>query len=552
MSKLSRKVSYGADFQQAKERGVEEAYQLAKAAYGPSAGNVAIETNFGYPVVSRDGVTNLRKLYLEDGDENMAARIIVQASEKSNKLVGDGTTAVVILAYHLYREAMKLIGSGHNHMNVKARLEETAKEVIESIDRLKIDTTPELSRHVAKVSASDEAIGDMVADVIDRIGIEGNIIVEEFDGIGSYDEEVNGLYFRKGFTEQFLINNINALESRMNDVDIFITDKPLKAGADIAPILEKIVQKGGVGAELMIIGEVAEEALQVLAINKAKNILFPTLVDVPVFGPMRTLFLEDLAVATGAKVFPRGAKASSFTIDMLGGAKKAIINAYSTTIIEGEGAQEDVSMRVDALRLQLKEAESLVDKEEIKKRISMLTGKISIIRVGAPTEVDRGEIQLRVEDAIAATQSAIRDGIVPGGGVALARVAPSEFREAFTAPLRELAENAGLNPSEALFKVLRDKNKWAGFDLKNIETEKIMDANEAQRKGLVNVGGKISPGFGQVTLPIELEPVDLLKVGIIDPAEVVKEAVRNAASVVGTLITMKVGITFIDREMKSD
>lgn len=517
MSKLSRRISYGDEFQQAKERGIEAAYQLAKAAYGPSAGNVAIETNFGYPVVSRDGVTNVRKLYLEDGDENMAARVIVQASERSNKLVGDGTTAVVILAYHLYKEAMKLIGAGHNRMVVKRKLEQTAAKIIKSIDELKIETTPELSRQVAKVSASDEAIGNMVADVIERIGLEGNIIVEEFDGIGSYDEEVNGLYFRKGFTEQFLINNISSLESRMIDADIFITDKPLKTAGDIGPILNKIAEQAGRGAEILIIGEVSDEALSTLALNKAKENIFPTLVDVPVYGGMRTLFLEDLAIATGAKIFPRGAKASAFSVDMLGGAKKVVINAYSTTIIEGEGIPEDIDSRVEELRTQLKEAESLVDREEIKKRIAILTGKVSIIRVGAPTEVAKGEIQLRVEDAIAATQSAVRDGIVPGGGVALARVAGEDFKDAFTAPLRTLAENSGYNPSEVLFKVLGSKDIWAGYDFRGEE-----------------------------------ETANLLKAGIIDPSEVVKEAVRNATSVVGTLITMTVGITFVSREMKSD
>lgn len=518
MSKLSRSISYGSEFEQAKTLGIEQAYQLAKAAYGPSAGNVAIETNFGYPVVSRDGVTNLRKLYLEDGNQNMAARIIVQASEKSNKLVGDGTTAVVILAYHMYFEAMKLIGTGHNHMMVKRQLEKIAADIIKSIDKLKIETTSELSRQVAKVSASDEAIGNMVADVIDRIGLEGNIIVEEFDGIGSYDEEVDGFYFRKGFTDQFLINNISNLESRMVDPDIFITDKPLKTGADIGPIINKIAERAGRGAEILIIGEVTDEALMTLALNKAKENIYPTLVDVPVYGPMRTLFLEDLAIATGAKVFPRGAKASAFSVEMLGGSKKAVINAYSTTLIDGEGVQEDIDNRVDELRTQLKEAESLLDREEIKKRISTLTGKISIIRVGAPTEVDRGEIQLRVEDAIAATQSAIRDGIVPGGGVALARVSGKEFTNAFTAPLRTLAENAGYNPSSVLFNVLGSKDIWTGYDFRESEGE----------------------------------PSSLLKLGIIDPAEVVKEAVRNATSVVGTLITMKVGITFKDRDMKSD
>lgn len=518
MTKLSRQISYGAEFQSAKDRGVEQAYQLAKSAYGPSAGNVGIETNFGNPVVSRDGVTNLRKLYLEDANENMAARIIVQASEKSNKLVGDGTTAVVILAYHMYQEAVKRIGAGHNPMQLKRELDNISHEIINRLDELKIKTTPELSRFVAKVSASDEAIGDMVADVIERVGLEGNIIVEEFDGIGSYDEEVGGLYFRKGFTDQFLINNISNLESRMHDVDIFITDKPLKNTSDIAPILNKIAEKAGRGTEFLIIGEVSDEALLTLALNKAKENIFPTLVDVPVYGPMRTLFLEDLAIATGATVFPRGAKASAFSIDMLGGAKKVIVNAYSTTIIEGEGIKEDIDLRVNELRKQHLEAESLIDKEEIRKRIAMLTGKISIIRVGAPTEVDRGEIQLRVEDAIAATQSAIRDGIVPGGGVALTRVAYGDFKDAFTAPLCTLAENAGYNPLEVLYNVQRSKNIWYGYDFRdNLD-----------------------------------KPVNLLKKGIIDPAEVVKEAVRNANSVVGTLITMQTGVTFKEREMKSD
>lgn len=517
MGKLSRLVTYGSDFQNSKDKGITAAYELAKSAYGPSAGNVAIELNYGNPVVSRDGVTNLRKLYLEEPNANMAARIIVEASEKSNKVVGDGTTAVVILAYHLYAEAMKRIGAGHNQMVVKREIQQIASEVIDAIDKLKIEATPDLTRFVAKVSASDEAIGDMVADVIDRVGIEGNIIVEEFDGIGSYDEEVNGFYFRKGFSNEYLINNLTALESRMNDVDIIITEKSLTTGADVALILNKIVESGNKGAEILIIGEVTDEALATLALNKVKGNIYPTLVDVPVYGPMRSLFLEDIATYTGGTVLPTGAKASQFTTDMLGSAKKVVVNSYSTTIIDGEGIPEDINMRVSDLRDQLKEAESLVDKEEIRKRIATLTGKISIIRVGAPTEVDRGEVQLRVEDAIAATQSAIRDGIVPGGGVALARCAPGTFTDAFTAPFETLVDNAGFNPKEAIFKVLSSKNTWAGYNLKK-----------------------------------DFELVDLLTEGIIDPAEVVKTAVRNAASVVGTLIGTTVGITFTDRENKAD
>lgn len=517
MSKLSRNITYGKKLQEELDEGVEKAYRVAKACYGPSAGNALIEINYGYPMSSRDGVTNLRKTFLEPEVQNMAARILVQASEKSNKLVGDGTTGVVILAYHLYQEAMKLIGSGHNQMVVSRMLREIGNEVIDSIDNLKIETTPKLSRQVAKVSASDEAIGDMIADVIERVGIDGNIIVEEFDGIGSYDEEVDGFYFRKGFTNEFLINNLTNLESKMNDIDIFITEKPMKTAADISPILNKIVQQAGKGAEILIIGDVSDEALATLALNKVNQNIFPTLVDVPVYGPMRTLFLEDIAVSTGGKVFPTGANPSSFDVSMLGEADKVIVNTFSTTIIGGKSIKEDLKTRIADLRTQLKGSESLTDKEEIRKRLSSLTGKIAIVHVGAPTEVDRGEVQLRVEDAIAATQSAIRDGIVPGGGVCLARVAPQSFTEAFTAPFEVLVSNAGYNSQKALYKVL-EGGTWSGYDLRNFQDK----------------------------------PVDLLKVGIIDPAEVVKEMVRNAVSVVSTLITTSIGITFKDRDNKAD
>lgn len=516
MPSLARDILFGKEWYEKRDAGVEKAYQLAKAAYGPSAGNVGIELNYGFPLSSRDGVTNLRNLHLPDPHENNAARIIVQASEKSNKVVGDGTSLVAVLSYHLYKEAVKLIGAGHNRMAVKRKIEQIANQVIDAIDKIKIKTTPDLSRFVAKVSASDEAVGDMVADVIDRVGIEGNIIVEEFDGIGSYDEEVNGFYFRKGFTNEFLINNISALESRMNDVDILITEKPLKTAADIGPILSKIVEAGVRGAEVLIIGDVSDEALTTLALNKVRGNINTTLVDVPVYGPMRSLFLDDIACYTGGQVFPTGAKATSFMVDMLGSAKKVVVNSYSTTIIDGEGAVEDMRMRISDLRKQLKEAESLIDKEEIKKRLATLTGKISIIRVGAPTEIDRGETQLRVEDAIAATQSAIRDGIVPGGGVCLARIAPDELKDAFTAPFETLVENAGLNPKEALYKALDNDHIWAGYNLK----AEVLTS----------------------------EPVNLLKVGVIDPAEVIKTAVRNAASVVGTLIAMEASIVYKNRE----
>lgn len=520
MSKLTRNVTYGAEFQRNKDAGVEAAYQLAKAAYGPASGNVGIELNYGFPVVSHDGVTNLRKLYLEDPDANMAGRILVQSSEKNNRLVGDGTTGVVILAYHFYKEAMKLVAAGYNPMHVKRMLEKVAREALEAIDKLKIDATPELARSVSIIAAGDEAIGNMVADVIDRIGVNGNPIVEEFDGIGSYDEEVDGFYFKKGFTNEFLINDRSNLESKMKDVDIFITEKTLKTPTEMQVILQKIFDKGGAGAEILMIGDIQGEAMETLALNKAKGNISPTLVDVPVYGKMRSLFLDDIALYTGGTVFPAGAKASSFSAEMLGSAKGAVVKSWATTIIEGEASKEDIELRVKQLNEQIAETENLVDREEIKKRISTLTGKIAIIHVGAPTEVDRGEISLRVEDAIAAMQSALRDGIVPGGGVALARIAPELFSAAFTAPFELLVSNAGYNEKEAAFKALRGKNVWLGYDLKSKDFDYV--------------------------------PKNTLKLGVIDPAEVVKEEIRNAASVTGMLLTMQTGITFKDRTVKMD
>ena len=353
MSKLSRDIWYDEQLEDKLAKGVEKVYRVARAAYGPGAGNASLELNFGDPLSSRDGVTNVRKVYLEDAVENMGARYIVQASEKSNKLVGDGTTAVVILSYHLYKEAMKLISAGHNRMVVSRKLKEVATDVIEQIDAMKKETTPELTRFVAKVSASDEAIGDMIADVMERVGLESNIIVEEFDGIGSYDEEVDGFYFRKGFTNEFLINNLTNLESKIDDADIFITEKTLQTASDIAPILEKIIMAGGKGSDLVIVGEVVDEALATLALNKVNKNIFPTLVDVPVYGPLRSLFLEDIASYTNGTVFPTGANAKSFQVNMLGSAEKVVVNSYSTTIMNGEGAQEDIDMRVADLRTQL-------------------------------------------------------------------------------------------------------------------------------------------------------------------------------------------------------
>lgn len=529
MSKQTKVITYDSpELHNRIAEGVTAVYEVAKAAYGPGAGTAFLELPYGDPLISRDGVTNVEKVYLEDPIANKAARTIVQASKKSNRKVGDGTSAVVILSYHLYKEARQLIAAGTNKMEVARLLQKTATQVIEQIDLIKEPVTDELLQHVATISAGDEAVGHMIADVIKEVGTDGGVTVEDFAGVGIYNELVDGFYFRKGFTNINLINDPSNLESQHQDVDIFITEKKMATTVDIAPILEKFIAAGGKGKDLVLVGDVSEEVLGVLLLNRMHGTVNVTVVDVPVYGPLRSLTLDDLALLTGGKVYPGGASPSDFSIDILGTAQKVTINEFSTTIIGGEGAREDVEARVAELHQQLEEADAASTVEALKGRLARLTGKVAIVRVGGATEIEQGEVKLRVQDAICAVQAAIKEGVVPGGGVTLARLSQDQplFTDAFNKPFAILAENAGYDASHAGWKLLDIGTLltldpfWLGYDFKNT--------------------------------PDDYELTDLMKAGIVDPASVVKETVANAASVVAKLITVGVDISLADRAEKHD
>lgn len=520
MPSLARNIVYGEELNSKLSRGVSAVYEVAKAAYGPGAGNALLEINYGHPQVSRDGVNNVRKVYLKDPVENMAARSIVLASEASNRKVGDGTTAAVILSHHLYHEANKLIGSGHNRMEVSRLIQSTATTVLEQLDKMKKEVTPNILNSVATISAGDEAIGGMIADAIHNVGEDGGITVESFDGLGVYSEMVEGFYYRKGFTHEMLISNPAARESRVSDADIVITEKTLKTVADIAPILDTILKAAGRGAEIVIIGDVEDEAMAVLAENMARGNIRPTLISTPYHGQMKALFLADIATITGGVVIPTGSNGSSFKLEMLGTADKVVVNAYSTSIIGGKGAEEDKTALIEDLKNQLSHVEAQVDIDVIRGRLSRLTGKIVNIHVGGATPIERDEIKLRVDDAVCAVQAALKGGIVPGGGVALARVDAGPFSDAYKEPFIQLVANCGFNTEKALFKMTESKSNWEGFNLR-------------------------TPDF-------DYELQNLEKVGIVDPTLVIREVVINASSVVSKLITTSVGLTFADRDMKND
>lgn len=507
-------VTYEAEAQEKIKLGIEQVYQVAKAAYGPKAGNVGIEMGYGEPLISRDGVTNLERVFPEDPIERMAARIIVQASRQNNQKAGDGTTVVTILAYHLYLVARMMISGGHNRMEVAKRLEEAAVKAIEYIDSIKKPVTEDLLKAVAIISAGDPAIGEMIADVINEVGADGGISVEDFPGLGIHSDIVDGFYFQKGFANPNLINDYSNLQAYYENAYIFITEHSIRTANEIATILKKVTDDGI--KELVIIGELGDEAIATLVLNKIRALkgeggIATTVVEPPVFGGNRSLFLEDLAILTDGKVYQGDAK--GFSKDMLGMAKTVRINEFSTTIIGADGDASKVKERIKQLKKQQKEALHPSSQQAIKDRLAKLTGKIAIIRVGGATEIEQKEVKLRVEDSVCAVQAAIRDGIVPGGGVTMARISGTDFDSAFREPFKQLAHNAGLN-AEGLLAKLLEADTWDGYNL---------------RKDDVTT------------------PTNLLDEGVIDPALVMKEAIRNAVSVVSKLITMSAVLT-IKRE----
>lgn len=511
MSKLETEVIFDDELHAKIASGFSKVYNVAAKSYGPNAGNAMIEYPYGDPLISRDGVTNVRKLRERDGIENMTISIARQASSHSDQVVGDGTTASIILAYHLYLAGRKLIAAGNNQMVVARQITEAGDKAVDDVDKLKQKLDPKLLNTVATTSAGDEAIGELVAETINSIGADGGVNIEDFAGRGIYNEIVEGFYFRKGIISSYLLKDPANMESKHSDVPLLVLDKQLMDQAQAAELLDKIASKF---KELVIVGNVGGDALSFLVQLRLSNKMIISVVEPPYEA--RSLFLEDLAVMTGATVITEGFNTSEFNVGMLGFASKAVITTQDTTLLGADGAAEDVIKRVKDLQQQLKEASNPVDIEMIRGRLSRLTGKVAIIRVGGVTETEQKEVKLRVADAVGAAQAALKDGILPGGGTTLACI-DSEFKEAFEAPFKQLASNSGAN-AEKLLALVQAAPKNYGFNLRKI-TDK---------------------------------PVNLIEAGVVDASLVVKEVIRNAASVASRLLTTSSGITLVNRDEKHD
>ncbi len=503
---------------------------------GPKGRNVALDRKFGSPTITHDGVTVAKEIELEDPFENMGAQLLEEAATKTNDIAGDGTTTSTALAHAIVTEGMKNLAAGANPMLVKHGIEAAAKAVAQRISDQAIElTTKEEIANVASISAQDRNIGELIADVMDKVGKDGVITVEESKGLEFETEYVEGMQFDRGYISAYFVTDPEHMEASISDAYILINEKKISAAADIVPILEKLVQIGK--RELVIIAEdIDGEALATLVLNKLRGMLNVVAVKAPGFGDRRKAMLQDIATLTGGTVIAEetGRKLETATINDLGRAEKVVSTKDDTTIIGGKGESSGIKGRIDSIRVEIDKSTSDYDKEKLQERLAKLSGGVAIIRVGAATETELKEKKHRVEDALSATRAAVEEGIVPGGGVALinampaldnlkmdsddAQIGVNIVRKALEVPIRKIAENAGKDGSVILENVRREqkskKNKNIGFNV------------------------------------IKEEYLDMVKDGVIDPAKVTRGALNNAASIAAMILTTEALITDVPEKDK--
>ncbi|HEY5520287.1 MAG TPA: chaperonin GroEL [Candidatus Limnocylindrales bacterium] len=525
---MAKLIQYDEDARAAMKRGMDALAEAVKTTLGPKGRNVALDKKYGAPTVTHDGVTVARDIELDDPFENMGAQLLKEAATKTEDVAGDGTTTATVLAQAIVTEGLKNVASGANPMQMKLGIDKAAATVATAI---KAAAQPVKGRdeiaQVATVSAADPEIGNLIADVMDKVGKDGVITVEESRTMQFETEFVEGMQFDRGYTSAYFVTDTNRMEAVLDDPFILITDKKISAIADMLPALEKILQAGK--KDLLIIAEdVDGEALSTLVVNKLRGVLNVLAVKAPGFGDRRKEMLRDIGILTAGTVISEevGRKLDSVTLEDLGRARRVVANKDDTTIIEGRGSESEIQGRIKQIKAQIEETTSDYDKEKLQERMAKLSGGVAIIKVGAGTETELKEKKHRVEDALSATRSAVEEGIVPGGGVALinaqssldslklegdALVGAQIVRAALEEPMRQLAENAGLNGQVVLENVRRrqaeQSSSTIGYDV------------------------------------LKDEYTDMLSAGIVDPAKVTRSAVENAASIGGMVLTTEVMIT---------
>ncbi len=533
----AKQVIFGDEARQKLQRGVDTLARAVATTLGPKGRNVALDRKFGSPSITHDGVSVAKEIELEDPFENMGAQLLKEAATKTNDIAGDGTTTSTVLAHAIVTEGIKALAAGANAMLLKRGIEAAAKAISEKIGEQAIEIkTKEEMAHVASISAQDETIGQLIADVFDKVGNDGVITVEESKGMEFETEYVEGMQFDRGYISPYFITDPEHMEAVIENPYILLHDKKISAAQDIVPILEKLVQKGK--RELVIIAEdVDGEALATLVLNKLRGMLNVLAVKAPGFGERRKAMLQDIAILTGGTVISEetGRKLESVTLEDLGQAEKVVATKEETTIVGGKGDPQAIEARIEQIRIEIDRATSDYDREKLQERLAKLAGGVAIIRVGAATETELKEKKHRVEDAVSATRAAVEEGIVPGGGVALlnasealdgvkmdnedAQMGVNIVHKALVMPMRLIAENAGLDGAVIVDTVRRLQ----------------------QEENNTRIGYNVLTGKYE----------DMIKAGVIDPAKVTKGALENAASIAAMILTTEALITEIPEPEKA-
>ena len=519
----AKMICYGSQAREKMLKGVNILADAVKITLGPKGRNVVLEKSFGSPTVTKDGVTVAKEITLEDKYENMGAQMVKEVASKTSDVAGDGTTTATVLAQSIYSEGQKLVAAGTNPMAIKRGIEKGVGVVVEELKKMSksIKGKNEIIQ-VGSISANnDEMIGKLISEAMDKVGKEGVITVEEAKSMETTLEVVEGMQFDRGYVSPYFITNPEKMEVHLEDPYILINEKKISSMKDMVPILESVAQSG---RPLLIIAEDIEgEALATLIVNKLRGTLKAAAVKAPGFGDRRKAMLEDIAILTGGQVISEdlGVKLENVTLNDLGRCKHVRIDKDNTTVIDGAGKKADIEGRIKQIRAQIDETTSDYDREKLQERLAKLIGGVAVIHIGAATETEMKEKKARVEDALNATRAAVEEGIVPGGGVALLRcvsalnglkVSGEEkagvgiLKRALADPLRNIAQNAGLEGSVVVNSVLEGKDAY---------------------------------GFNAETGSYE----DLMKAGVIDPTKVVRFAVQNAASVAALMLTTEAMIT---------
>ncbi|MFA5392290.1 MAG: chaperonin GroEL [Candidatus Paceibacterota bacterium] len=517
---MAKNIIFDEKARQALKRGTDKLAQAVVVTLGPKGSNVILDRGFGSPLITNDGVTIAKEIELEDRVENLGAEILKEAAEKTNDVAGDGTTTAILLAWSIIGLGLKNVAAGANPLSVKRGIEKAVSKIVGELKKIsqKVEGHDAVS-DVAIISSKDKEIGNLIADIIDEVGKDGVITVEEAKTLGLSKEVVKGLQFDRGYISPYMVTDTERTEAILENPYILITDQKISNIHDVLPLLDKILQSGK--KELLIIADdVTGEALTTIILNKLRGIFNVVTVKTPGFGDKRKELIEDIAIVTGSKVISEelGLKLDKTELSDLGQARKIIVTKENTTIIEGIGSKENIEKRIKQIKKELEMNDSDFDKEKLQERLAKLSEGVAVIKVGAPTEVEQKEKQHRVEDAVRAAKASLEEGIVPGGGIAFLKIEKSLetveadnedekigieiVKKSLEAPIRKIAENAGKDGAVILGEIRKRDN---------------------------------DEGFNALTG----EFVNMIKAGIVDPTKVTRSALENAASVAGMLLTTK-------------